>query len=292
MNGGTTIGRADLGRAPWALSILLLAAAAIATITALAMPDLVHGPAVMVGSMRGTALVVLVLAIPILALAMAAARGGSLLGVVGWIGTVAFITYQGWMFLFAVPFNGLFLIYVAGFAFGFWGLVALLTRVPFDTYAASFTAALPSRLLGAWMIVSCVAFYALWLKNVVPASFDSEAPAFLAGTGMVTATNYVLDMALFLPFTIVVAAGLWRRTPFGLVVGGSMLLMLTLESIAIAVDQWFGSAADPASPVASVAITPVFLVVAAISAAAWVLWLRGTVRASPWPANTGNQPAE
>ena len=53
----------------------------------------------------------------------------------------------------------------------------------------------------------------------MPASFDSAAPAFLAGTGMVTATNYVLDMALFLPFTIVAAAGLWRRTPFGLVVG-------------------------------------------------------------------------
>ena len=65
------------------MSLLLLVATAVATITALAMPDLVHGPAVMVGSMRGTALVVLVLAIPILALAMAAARGGSLLGVVG-----------------------------------------------------------------------------------------------------------------------------------------------------------------------------------------------------------------
>ena len=134
------------------------------------------------------------------------------------------------------------------------------------------------------MIASCVAFYALWLKNVVPASFDSVDPAFLAGTGMVTPTNYVLDMALFLPFTIIVAAALWRRTPWGLVVGGAMLLMLTLESVAIAVDQWFGAAADPASPVASAAITPVFLVVAAISAAAFGLWYRGTVRPSTRPA--------
>ena len=284
MNQGTAIDSGDLGRAPWALSVLLLVATGAATVTALAMPGLVHGPAVMVGSMRGTALVELVLAMPILVLAMAAARHGSLLGVVGWIGSVAFVTYQGWMFLFAVPFNGLFLVYVAGFGFGFWCLVALLTRVPFAAYATSFTAALPSRLLGGWMIASCVAFYGLWLKNVVPASFDSEAPAFLAGTGMVTATNYVLDMALFLPLTIIVAAGLWRRTPWGLVSGGAMLLMLTLESIAIAVDQWFGSAADPASPVASAAITPGFLVVAAISAAACGLWLRGTVRMSTRPA--------
>ncbi len=284
MNQRTAIDSSPFGRAPWVLSALLIVATGVATITALATPELIHGPAVMVGSMRGTALVVLVVAMPILVLAMAAARGGSLLSVVCWIGAVAFVTYQGWMFLFAVPFNGLFLVYVAGFAFGFWGLVALLTRTPFRAFAVSFTTALPSRLLGGWMIVSCIAFYVLWLKSVVPASFDSEAPAFLVGTGMVTATNYVLDMALFLPFTLIVAAALWRRTPWGLITGGALLLMLTLESIAIAVDQWFGSAADPASPVASTAITPVFLVVAAISAAAFGLWYRGTIRTSSWPA--------
>ena len=155
------------------------------------------------------------------------------------------------MFLFAVPFNGLFLVYVAMFAFGFWGLVALLIGVRADAYATSFSASLPARLLAGWMIVSCVAFYALWLKNVVPGSFESVDPAFLAGTGMVTPTNYVLDMALFLPFAIAVAVAMWRRTPWGLVVGGGMLLMLTLESVAIAVDQWLGAAADPGSPVAS-----------------------------------------
>jgi len=271
----------DLGRAPWALSALLLAATAVATVTALTMPELLHGPAVMVGSMRGTALVELVLAIPILVIAMAAARTGRLLGVAGWIGSTAFIAYQSWMFLFAVPFNGLFLVYVVGFGAGFWALVVLLTRVPFGEYAASFTSDLPSRLLAGWMVASCIAFYALWLKNVLPALSDSEAPAFLAGTGMVTATNYVLDMALFLPFAIAVAVGLWRRTPWGLVVGGAMLLMLTLESVAIAVDQWFGAAADPASPVASAAITPLFLLVAAITAAALALWVRGTVRRRP-----------
>ncbi len=259
MHGESTI-ETRLGQAPWVLSGLVLVAAAVATISALALPDLLHGPAVMVGSMRGTALVVLVFALPILVLGMAAARRGRLLGFVGWIGSVAFIAYQGWMFLFGLPFNGLFLVYVAMFAFGFWGLVTLLIRVPVGSYAATFAAALPARLLAGWMVASCLAFYALWLKNVVPGLFDSAAPAFLVGTGMVTPTNYVLDMALFLPFTIVVAVALWRRTAWGLVVGGAMLLMLVLESVAIAVDQWAGSAADPGSPVASAAMTPLFLV--------------------------------
>src|SRR4051794_25742334 len=211
MNNGTAIDKRPLRSAPWILSTLALVATCIAAIAALAIPDLVHGPAVMVGSMRGTALVVLALAVPIVIVAMTAARHDRLLGVVGWVGGLAFIAYQAWMFLFAIPFNGLFLVYVAMLAFGFWGLVALLITMRADAFAASFSPALPARLLAGWMIASCLAFYALWLKNVVPASFDSVAPSFLAGTGMVTATNYVLDMALFLPFTIVVAVALWRR---------------------------------------------------------------------------------
>ncbi len=263
------------------LSGLLLIAAALACVTALAMPELIHGPAVMVGSMRGTAGVVLVLAIPMLVVAMGTARRGGLVAVIGWIAGLVFITYQAWMFLFAVPFNGLFLVYVAMLAFGFWGLVALLAELDPDRFAAPPGPRMPVRLLVGWMVVSCVAFYGLWLRNVVPAMFDSAAPAFLEGTGMVTGTNYVLDMALFLPFTILSAVALWRRTPWGVVVGGAMLVVLVLESIAIAVDQWVGAAADPASPVASAAATPMFAVLAAIGVVMVGLWYRGAVAARP-----------
>ncbi|HYM85081.1 MAG TPA: hypothetical protein VEY67_13130 [Candidatus Dormibacteraeota bacterium] len=277
MESGSAIGE-RLGRAPWVLSGLLLVVTALATISALAMPEILHGPAVMIGSMRGTALIVLVIAIPLLLLAIGTVRSGGVLPMAAWIGSVAFIAYQGWMFLFGLPFNGLFLVYVAMFAFAFWALVALLVRVPAEGYASSFAPTLPARPLAGWMIASCLAFYALWLKNVVPALSDSASPAFLQGTGMVTATNYVLDMALFLPFTIVVAVSFWRRSPWGLLVGGAMLLMLVLESLAIAADQWFGAVADPASPVASAAATPMFIVIAGIGAAAFGLWYRGTLR--------------
>jgi len=257
------------------LSAVLVAASALACVTALAMPDLVHGPAVMIGSMRGTALVMLVLGIPILIVAMAAAAEGELLGLVGWIAGLVFLTYQAWMFLFAVPFNGFFLVYVVGLAAGFWAIVALLAALGAERVAGPPAASMPVRLLGGWMIGSSIAFYALWLARAVPALFASEAPAFLEGTGMVTATNYVLDMAFFLPFTIVAAVALWRRTAWGVVIGGAMLVVLVLESLAIAVDQWAGSAADPTSTVASAALLPLFLVVAMIGVVMFGLWYRG-----------------
>jgi len=261
------------------LSAVLVAASALACVTALAMPDLVHGPAVMVGSMRGTALVMLVLGIPILIVAMAAAAEGELLGLVGWIAGLVFLTYQAWMFLFAVPFNGLFLVYVVMLGSGFWALVALLAGLDPERIAAPAGSRMPARLLAGWMVASCVAFYGLWLRNVVPALFESQDPAFLRGTGMVTATNYVLDMAFFLPFTIVAAVALWRRTPWGVVAGGAMLVVLVLESVAIAVDQWVGAMADPSSTVVSAAVTPMFAALAAIGAVMVGLWYRGTAEA-------------
>ncbi len=276
-----------LVRAAWVVSLLLIPAAGTSAVAALWVPEWLHGPAVMVGSMRGTAAVVAGLALPILVAGMAFAGHGSVAGLAAWIGAVVFIAYQGWMFLFAVPFNGLFLVYVAMFGLASWALVCLAIGAPAGAHVDAFSPTLPARPLAAWMIGSCLGFYALWLKNVVPASFDSAAPAFLAGSGMVTATNYVLDMALFLPFTIVVAIALWRRTAWGLLMGGAMLLMLLLEAVAIAVDQWAGSAADPGSPVASASITPLFLVVALIGLVALGAWYRGTVPARVRAATAG-----
>ena len=48
-----------------------------------------------------------------------------------------------------------------------------------------------------------------------------------------------------------------QRRPCGYLVIRATLVYLVLESTGIAVDQWFGDAADPASPVASVAVAPV-----------------------------------
>jgi hypothetical protein len=51
---------------------------------------------------------------------------------------------------------------------------------------------------------------------------------------------------------------LWRRRPWGYLLVGAGLAMWVLESTTIAVDQWYGHAAAPASPVAAAALVPEF----------------------------------
>jgi len=86
----------------------------------------------------------------------------------------------------------------------------------------------------------------------------------LRGTGLPTNPVYVQDLALWLPLIAVAAAWLWRRRPWGYVLIGGSLVMWILESACVAVDQWYGHAADPASPVASAALTPAFGLLALI----------------------------
>ena len=113
-----------------------------------------------------------------------------------------------------------------------------------------------------WTVVALNA--AAWLARIIPAVARDGAPAYLRGTGLPVNVVYVQDLALWLPLLAVAAAWLWRRRPWGYLLAGAGLVMWVLESVSIAVDQWYGHAAAPASPVASGALVPAFAVLAAI----------------------------
>jgi hypothetical protein len=52
--------------------------------------------------------------------------------------------------------------------------------------------------------------------------------------------------------------------------------MTVLECVGIGTDQWFGSAADPGSPISSATMTPVFAALALILALPLAYFLKNT----------------
>jgi hypothetical protein len=273
------IGRDDLtrrlGTAPYVLTTLLAIDAAVGSLGSLLRPDLLHGPAVSIGNLRGTALTVLVVALPVMAASMLAVRRGALIGIAGWLGGLAYTGYQGGLFLVGTPFNGFFLFYVGIAGLAVWSAIALVPRLPVDAYSLRFRPELRVRLVAGWLVLLAAAFYALWLKAIVPALFASDAPAFLVGTGMTTGPAQVLDLAFFLPLTLLGAVLVVRRRPWGFLLAGALLVQSTIESVSVAADQWLGSAADPSSPVSSAAMTPVFLGLATLGLVVLAIYLSG-----------------
>ncbi|HEX5590169.1 MAG TPA: hypothetical protein VFX65_07770 [Candidatus Limnocylindrales bacterium] len=265
---------ATLGRAPYVLSSGSLIVAAAASTLTLLVRDALRGPAVGIGSMQGTALVVLLVAVPVLAIAMVLAERGSGRALLVWFGVLVYLAYQAVLFLFATPFNAFFHLYVGMLSLSAWSLVALLTRLPVDAIAARFDPRTRVRVFAGYLVVSVAFFVVMWLRATVPAVLSSEPPAFLEGTGMTTGPGQILDLGFFMPLVVLTAFLAWERRPWGYVLIGGQLVMLAIETISIAVDQWFGHAADPSSPIASADIVPVFAALSVVGLAATALFLR------------------
>ncbi len=256
--------------------------------------DVLTGPAAMTGSARGTALVLLFVATPVIAVAMFLSSRGSVRAAVVWLGALGACAYNSQMLLYATPVNQLFLLYVAMLGLSAWAIGALLCHQLAEAVAARVLPGLPARAIAIYVWTVAALNTAAWLRVIVPATLAGEPTSILTGTGLTTNPVYIQDLALWLPLAAVAACWLWRHRPWGYLLIGATLTLWIIESISIAVDQWFGADADPTSPVASQAMTPIFAAVALIGIVPLIAYLRriqsgavGSPETAHHPASTG-----
>ena len=241
---------------------LLVVVAAVGIVTLLA-PTVLRDPPGYAGNVLGTYWVILLVAVPVTALAMRAAARGSLGARFVWLGGVGYLLYNAILSSFSLQFNELFLLYVASLSLAVWSLVAVLGTIDARMLPGRFPARFPARLVGGYLIVTALAFTVLWLIDVLPAALFGTRPLSLRGTTLPTNAVQVIDFAFTLPVTAAAGLWLWRRRPWGFLLSGMMLVLLTLESVSIAADQYFGHRADPTQPTGTVTL---FVVLAAIGA--------------------------
>ncbi len=133
----------DASRLPYVLSALAAVAATVAAAGSFLFPSLLTGAAVATGNMRGTALAVLLVGLPVLVTAMVHSARGSARALVIWLGTLAYLLYQAVLFCFAVPLNNLFLAYVAYLGLCLWSLVTVLLRSSLDAFGRRLSVRMP-----------------------------------------------------------------------------------------------------------------------------------------------------
>lgn len=224
-----------------------------------------------VGNMRGTALTMLVIAVPVLIGSMVLSSRGSSRAWFVWLGSLAYIAYNAVMFCFALQFNSYFLLFVALLALSFWALVTLLSQSDRVATADDATG-IPVRTIAVYMLTCLVLFAMMWLRDIIPATVGNVLPDSFEGTGLTQNPIYVLDFAFTFPLLAIGAVWLWRRRAWGYVIGGMMVVMLTMETAGIAVDQVFGHLHDQTASLDAVPIMGVLTVIGLVFSA---LFLRG-----------------
>jgi hypothetical protein len=252
---------------------IALAVAVVAGAGGTLVPGAVHGTAVMNGSARGTALVMLAVSVPAVLVAAALARRGSARARVVWLGLAGHLTYNSVLLLFATPLNRLFLLYTTMLGLAIATVVAVAVSTDADALAARFDPRTPVRGVAAFLGTVVVLNTLAWLADVVPATVNGDQEL-LDGTGLTTNPIYAQDLAVWLPLAALSAWWLWHRRPWGYLAAGAVLVLWVVEAVSVAVDQWLGGRADPASDVASTAMTAPFAVLAVVTLVPTVLLLR------------------
>jgi hypothetical protein len=172
---------------------------------------------------RATDAITLVLALPLLFLAVvfyqrSKFRGGLLLA-----GVLAYFLYNYGSMAFGAAYNPLFLVYVALFSASLFALVILLTSFDVLELPTHFSAGLPRRSIGTFLIVSGVILSLVWLVlSIVPALLSSTIPHEVAS--YTTFITGVIDIGIVSPVLIVSGTLLLRNSPISYLLASTMLV--------------------------------------------------------------------
>ena len=250
----------------------LLVSSVIAAGGSLLFPDLLRGTEVIDGNLRGTAFVMVTVALPLLVVGLLRTSAGSARGLVVLTGATAYLAYQGVMFCFATPFNDLFLAYVALLGFASWSLACIVVNVD----VAEIRRWVGPRTPFGPVSGALIAFAALnalgWFARIAPAVIGDEPAVGIEGSGLLTSPVWVQDLAIWIPAAIAAASSMWRREARGVLLSNALLVFYVVECMSVASDQWWGARADSTEPaLASMSVVPGALL-AAVVVSVPLLW--------------------
>jgi len=160
----------------------------------------------------------LIVALPLLLGAMWLSGRGSAVGAVLWLGALFYVAYDYGYYVLGVPYNALFIPYIALVSASLWAFVAVLTSIDRTLVRARFEARVPTNIVGGFLCVLAALFTVLWTAlNVSSFSSGIEVDPILR---VVT----IMDLGLQLPALFVGGVLLWRGTALGYVVAPALLV--------------------------------------------------------------------
>lgn len=228
------------------LTFLAAALAVVASGLGLFVPGVYRDNAWVIPQNRGTDLVTLFLAVPLLLVAVPRASRGAVRATVVWLALLGYLFYIYTGAAFAYAFNVLFLVYVALFSLTVAALIALGAAVPRLGLGPSFGARFPRRVVAAACATIAVLLSALWLGQIIPSLVDGTVPQAIRDAGGTTSFVFVLDLGIMVPLAVLGALWTLRRELWGHLISGYVLVKTTTMGLAlIAMSLFLAASGQP-----------------------------------------------
>jgi hypothetical protein len=182
------------------------------------------GASGIVARTRAEDAVILLVAVPVLAIGLRYAVRGSLRGRMVWLGALAYMAYVWLTRAGALAFNDFFLGYVVLFVLSSFTLVAGFVTTDAEAVHRGLEGSIPRRTYVGLLWLIAVGLSLLWLSDVVPATLFGTTPLAVQEFGPTGLITYVVDLGLAVPSFAV--AGYWLRhgRSWGFVAAGVLLV--------------------------------------------------------------------
>src|SRR5579875_1994295 len=248
------------------LTGLVAMLAAVASAAGLFAPGLFRDPPNWAAQARGTDLITLAVAVPLLVTAPLLAARGSLWARFVWLGALGYTLYMYGIAAFDVAFNPLFLVYVALLSLSVFSIITLTTEFDAIEIRERAGADLPVRTTAGYLLGLAALFALLWMRDILPALAHGTVPTSLDGTRLPTNPVHVLDLSTLLPLAALSGIWLWQRRPWGYLLAGAVLTTLTIVGASVVSSIAFEHRSD-----ASVSLAPVPVLVLVTLIGLWLL---------------------
>lgn len=181
--------------------------------------------------------VTLVVGAPLLVASLLLARGGSVRGLLLWLGMLGYGAYNYAYYTLGAALNAFFPLYVAALVLSAVTLILALSRIDVAAVAASFRPKTPARIVGGYLVFVAVGLTLVWMVMWAayvfagrPTPIEPEAFRLVAA----------LDITIMVPALAFGGVLLWRRNAWGYIVaaiagiqGSLYLLVLSINSVVL-----------------------------------------------------------
>jgi len=172
-------------------------------------------------SFAPTDVVNLAIGLPILLGSMWLTQRGKLIGLLCWPGALFYVLYAHVPYVLGVPFNVLFLLYIALVTLSAYTLIGLVASIDGEAVRRRLTGVVPARAAGGILAGLTILFIVRQIAIAITALI-SQTP--VATTELAL---WITDLMLS-PAWLVGGFLLWRREPLGYVAGTGLLLLYSM----------------------------------------------------------------
>lgn len=211
------VGKSGDFRAAYLLSAIVAVLAAVVSGLGLRFPGVYRSTGWGNGVM-GNDLVTLVVAVPVLALAIIYSARGSVRARLVWLGVLYYMFYNYAFYVFGMPVTKLYLPMVAVFTVSGFALALGTFYLDAEAISRRFSPRTPARLLAVWFLWVAIQVSFLWISQWVRFVFTGHVPE-VNGSPNAYQVIAAVDLSFMVSLLIPAAYCLWRHRPWGYVLG-------------------------------------------------------------------------